>query len=191
MRFAGMTDHDIFDALAAAAGVERSRLDSERRRLEIAYLEALREVLDRPDDRRRIVAGAAELLGTLAGRDAVFLGLITGNLESGARTKLEPFGLNPFFPGGGFGSDHRDRREIARIARTRLARIAGYEFPATNVALVGDTEQDMISAKANGFRPIAVDSGWTPREELLAAGAEALFDDLSDQPRLLHAFGLA
>jgi phosphoglycolate phosphatase-like HAD superfamily hydrolase len=191
VRFAGMTDHDIFDALAAVAGIDAALIDGSRRQLETSYLDALRREMERPDDRRRTIPGALPLLETLVGQDGVFLGLVTGNLEAGARTKLEPFGLNPFFPDGGFGSDHRDRREIARLAREKLSSVAGFEFPADSVVLVGDTEVDVESAKSNGFRSVAIESGWVPRELLLSSGADALFSDLTDQPRILEAFGLA
>jgi len=190
VRFAGMTDLDIFDALASGAGIPPARLAREREWLERAYVDRLREEMERADDRRRIIPGARELLEHLARRRGVFLGLVTGNLERGARIKLEPFGLNRFFPQGGFGSDHRDRRQIARLARERLARSAGIDFAAPNVVLVGDTERDVVAARANGFRATAIDSGWTPRAELLRAGADALFDDLSDLPGLLRSFGL-
>jgi phosphoglycolate phosphatase-like HAD superfamily hydrolase len=172
VRFAGMTDHDIFDALAAVAGIDAARVDGSRRQLETSYLDALRREMERPDDRRRTIPGALPLLETLVG-------------------KLEPFGLNPFFPDGGFGSDHRDRREIARLAREKLSSVAGFEFPADSVVLVGDTEVDVESAKSNGFRSVAIESGWVPRELLLSSGADALFSDLTDQPRILEAFGLA
>ena len=88
----------------------------------------------------------------------------------------------------------KSRRLVVAAADDHMVLSAVIRAKAQNLIdpiLVGDTEKDMVSAKANGFRSIAVDSGWTPREELLAAGADALFDDLSDQPRLLHAFGLA
>ena len=191
VRFAGMTDQDIFEALAGVAGIEATRFDTARQRLEDAYLSALRRVMAQPDPRRRTIPGALPLLETLVGHDGAFLGLITGNLEAGARTKLDPFGLNPFFPAGGFGSDHRDRREIARAAHRKLSEYAGFDFPASSVVVVGDTEQDVDCAKANGYRAVAVESGWVPRDELLSSGADALFSDLTDEPRILAAFGLA
>jgi len=48
------------------------------------------------------------------------MGLLTGNLEKGARIKLEPFGLNTFFPFGAFGSDHEDRNYLLPVAIERF-----------------------------------------------------------------------
>jgi phosphoglycolate phosphatase len=190
VRFAGMTDQDILDALAEVAGIESGRLDRARRQLEPAYLRALAAELARPDARHRAMPGAVELVRTLDQRDAVYLGLVTGNVRQGARAKLEPFGLNAFFPDGGFGSDHRDRRELARIARQRLSHMAGHAFATRCVVVVGDTEQDVDCARANGFRSVAVEAGHTPRAVLEAATPDALLPDLADLPRTLTALGL-
>ena len=47
------------------------------------------------------------------------LGLLTGNLEPGARLKLEPLGLNHHFPFGAYGSDHEDRYRLPAVAVER------------------------------------------------------------------------
>jgi phosphoglycolate phosphatase-like HAD superfamily hydrolase len=191
VRFAGMSDLRIFRALADALEIPAERYRAEKVNLEEAYLRALKREMDRPDPRRRVIPGVPALLETLSRRSGVFLGLLTGNLEAGARTKLEPFGLNEFFRGGGFGSDHVDRREIARIAHAKLSALAGVRFPPDHVVVVGDTDQDVDCAKANGFRAVAVDTGWVDRDTLEQSHPDALFDDLTDQPRVLEAFGLA
>lgn len=191
VRFAGMTDTRIFEALAAAAGIPASRFTAALPALFDAYLGALETEMARPDPRRRIMPGIVPLLETLANRADVRLGLLTGNLEAGARIKLEPFGLNPYFPGGGFGSDHQDRREVARLAWLKLREITGIPFPASRVVVVGDTEHDVDCARANGFQAVAVESGWISRETLAASGPNALFADLTDQAEVLRALGLA
>ena len=191
VRFAGMTDPKIFGALADALGIPSGRLQARRRALAESYMRALDVQMRRPDPKRRALPGVAALLEALDACRHVYLGLVTGNLEHGARAKLEPFGLNRFFPGGGFGSDHDDRREIARLARTRLSSWAGLEFADSRVVVVGDTEHDIDCARANGFRSLAVESGWVSRECLRKAGPDALFSDLTDRPRVLEALGLA
>jgi phosphoglycolate phosphatase-like HAD superfamily hydrolase len=144
----------------------------------------------REDPRRRALPGIPELLERLAARDDLVLGLLTGNFEAGARLKLEPFGLNRFFPDGGFSSDSADRREIARIARDRAARRSGIAFAAHEVTVVGDTEHDVDCARANGFRAVAIESGWVAREELERAGPDALLDSFLDVDAVLDALGL-
>jgi phosphoglycolate phosphatase-like HAD superfamily hydrolase len=118
------------------------------------------------------------------------LGLLTGNLESGARVKLQPFGLNPYFASGGFGSDHPDRREVARVAHRALSRLSGRSFEPDEVVVVGDTEHDVDCATASGFRAVAVDTGWGSRAAMESAGPFRLLDDLTDRDRVLESFGL-
>jgi len=188
--FAGMTDWGIFDALAGAAGIADSRYREDRQTVEDAYLAALSVEMERPDPRRRIVPGIEPLLEDLQARDDVYLGLLTGNLRAGARIKLEPFGLNPYFSDGGFGSDHPDRREVARVAHRRLVESTGIEFGNGSVVVVGDTDQDVDCAKANRFRSVAVACGWGSHESLVAARPDALLEDLCDLTRTLLALGL-
>ncbi|HKQ62286.1 MAG TPA: HAD family hydrolase [Candidatus Polarisedimenticolaceae bacterium] len=190
IRFAGMTDGGLLQRLAAALDVPPERLERSRESLVRAYLEELAAELARPDPRRRALAGVPELLRALEGRPDLHLGLLTGNLEPGARLKLEPFGLNRFFRGGGFGSDHLDRREIARLAVEKLSAALGRPFERSQVVVVGDTEHDVDCARAQGFRAVAVESGWAARALLEASRPDALLPDLADLPRTLAALGV-
>ena len=191
VRFDGKTDPTIIADIAAAAGVAGPEIERRYPTLQKAYLDALREELALPDARRRVLPGVRPLLELLSARPGVFLGLVTGNIEDGARAKLDAFGLNRYFPDGGFSSDHPERAEIARIAHERLSRRAGIRFPSDRVIVVGDTELDVACARANGFVAIAVESGWVSRERLVAAAPDALFPDLTEVPAVLAAMGLA
>lgn len=191
VRFEGKTDPTIIAEIAREAGVPEDEIASRAADLETAYLEGLRDELAEPNPRRRTMPGVFPLLDTLATREGVYLGLLTGNIEAGARLKLDTFGLNRYFADGGFSSDHHDRDMIARIAHDRMVRRTGVRFDASRVSVIGDTELDIRCARANGFRAIAVESGWVPRERLEAARPDALFADLTDLPAVLAALGLA
>jgi phosphoglycolate phosphatase-like HAD superfamily hydrolase len=119
------------------------------------------------------------------------VGLVTGNIERGARLKLEPFGLNPFFAGGGFGSDDPDRCAIARAAHRAMSRIAGVDFAPHRVVVVGDTEHDVTCAQSNGFRALAVDSGWGDRAAIARLAPDAHLPTLSDTVEVLRILGLS
>lgn len=190
VRFDGKTDPTIIADIAREAGLAAGQVEARYVELQAAYLHALRTELATPNARRRVMPGVRPLLDVLAGRPDVFLGLVTGNVEEGARAKLDAFGLNRYFVDGGFASDHPERNEIARIAHERLSRRAGFRFPVDRVMVVGDTELDIVSARANAFRAIAVESGWVPRERLAAAGPDALLPDLTDANAVLAAMGL-
>ena len=64
--------------------------------LQDAYLDGLKTVLGVPNPKRRVLPGVRPLLDVLAARPDVFLGLVTGNIEEGARVKLDAFGLEKF-----------------------------------------------------------------------------------------------
>ena len=188
--FAGMTDLTIFRTLAEAVGIDAGEQEARRERLHQAYYRALTDEMARRDPRRRVLPGVDALLAVLRPLRGVYLGLLTGNLERGARIKLEPFGLNRYFPGGGFGSDDAERREVARRAHRKLSRLFGIPFEPAQVVVVGDTEHDVRCARANGFRAVAVDSGWVPRDELERERPDALLSDLSDLDAAMGALGL-
>lgn len=190
VRFEGKTDPTILADLAREAGIADAVFAEGRERLLEAYLAGLADDLSRPDPRRRVLPGVVRLLDSLRARPDVHLGLATGNLERGARLKLEPFGLNRYFIDGGFSSDSADRAEIARIAWERATRRAGGPFASSRTFVVGDTELDVACAHANGFRAIAVASGWVPRERLADSGPDALFDTLEELPAVLSALGV-
>lgn len=190
VRFDGKTDPVISAEIAREAGIPQERFLERRGDLDRAYLAALRDELARPDQRRRVLDGVIPLLDDLVARDEVHLGLLTGNTESGARLKLDAMGLGRYFEGGGFGSDDPDRVVIARIARERMCRHAGVAFAPERTVVVGDTELDVACALANGFRAVAVASGWIPRERLEVSGADVVLPDLADLAAALRALGL-
>jgi len=190
VEFAGRTDPVIFEAVAAATGVDPRRYDESRERLRGCFLDALRREMARDDPRRRVLPGVRPLIDRLQRRGDARLGLATGNLEAGARAKLEPFGLNAHFPSGGFASDHHDRRTIARIAWERGCTESGISFAPADVTVVGDTAHDVDCARANGFVAVAVWTGWVSRESLERAAPDALLDTLSDADAVLEALGL-
>src|SRR6202023_2482756 len=72
--------------------------------------------------------GVSVLLEALAQDPRVTLGLLTGNLERGARLKLAPPDYNRYFPFGAFGSDSADRYELPAVAVTRARERTGHGF---------------------------------------------------------------
>jgi phosphoglycolate phosphatase-like HAD superfamily hydrolase len=186
--FHGRTDPAILRDLLALAGAVPDRAkhaDTERRLCE-AYLRLLPGEMEGSAG-RRMYPGVRPLLEALARERGIRLGLLTGNLEAGARAKLAPFDLNRFFPAGGFGSDSSDRREVARIARDRCAAHYGLSVEAGRVVVVGDTPADVDCARAARFRSVAVATGTTPIERLREEGADLVFADFADTGRVVAA----
>ena len=117
----------------------------------------------------------------------VLLGLLTGNIEEGARIKLGPTGLWPHFPVGAFGSDDLDRRRLPSLAARRAHALAGYPFRPDEVVVIGDTPLDIDCARAFGAVAVAVATGRHTRTQLMDHEPDLLFDDFSDVDRVAAA----
>ena len=110
----------------------------------------------------------------------IYLGLLTGNAEVGARLKLEPFGLNRYFPLGAFGSDSEDRNLLLPIAVQRLQEAGSASVSYEHCVVIGDTPKDVECAHVHGASAIAVATGTYPLKELEKTDAELAVADLSD-----------
>ena len=131
--------------------------------------------------------GIRELVRALSLRPDAVVGLVTGNIEAGARLKLRPTGLLSHFRVGAFGSDHIDRRRLPLIARERAARLVGHDFDFEHLTIIGDTPHDVDCARACGAVAVAVATGQYPADELAACAPDLLFHDFSDAARALAA----
>ena len=186
--FAGRTDVAIFRDLAHELGISADHLANRRAEFERVYEVALRHELHLEDAPPQcVLPGVLPLLEALAARPDARVGLLTGNIAVGAWLKLKHFDLDRFFEGGGFGDDATDRRGVARASFEDMVRRTGVDFVAADVVVVGDTENDVDCARANGFRAIAVDTGWAEPGGLTAARPDALFADLTDTDAVLRA----
>src|SRR5262249_61839137 len=92
--------------------------------------------------RVQIMPGMTEVVRTLSGRDDALVGLLTGNIEAGARVKLHPTGVWPLFRVGAVGSDHADRRRPPEIARARAGALTGRPVPSQRAQILGDSPPD-------------------------------------------------
>ena len=152
-----------------------------------AYLRHLAIELEKPGAARKgLMPGVRELLDALAPRDDVYLALLTGNYEAGARLKLEYFDLWRYFPCGAFGDDAPHRNVLVPKALARVAACGGPAFAAADAIVIGDTPLDVGCAAHVGARSLAVATGSHSVEELRAAGADVVLKDLSDTGHVLR-----
>ena len=129
--------------------------------------------------------GVRELLDELHTRDDVFLGLLTGNFERGARIKLEHFDLWHYFRCGAFGDDASDRNALVPFAIERARREGLPDIAADRVLVVGDTPHDVACARTAGATAIGVATGGYSVDDLRRSGADIVFRDLSETARFL------
>lgn len=179
VRFDGMTDPLILGEIARNASIPEDRLATHAARLEASFLRHLEQRLA-ATPARRALPGVIDLLDRLSGVGMTAVGLATGNIEAGARLKLASVGLSDYFAAGGFGSDAVDRAGIGQVARRRFERRLGATLEPGEILIVGDSPEDVRAARANGFRSLAVGTGWCGHDALRRLEPDLFLEDLSD-----------
>jgi phosphoglycolate phosphatase-like HAD superfamily hydrolase len=180
--YAGRTDRAIIRDLFQRHDIADTADNLQK--LLAGYLRRLPESLRRHDG--RVLPGIEALLLELKQKDHVAVGLLTGNVRAGARTKLGHFGLYGHFGFGGFGDHHFDRDEVAREALAAVHACVGPHCTADRVWVIGDTPLDVRCARAIGARVAAVATGLHSCEALAPTKPDLLLPDLSDPAPLLR-----
>jgi phosphoglycolate phosphatase len=177
--FRGKTDQRIVLDLMQAAGVPERDIQVRLHTCFDAYVREL-DALVGDGARVQLMPGIADVVRALAARDDAVVGLLTGNIEMGARVKLRSTGLWPLFRVGAFGSDHIDRRQLPAVACERARATLGHDIPFERVVIIGDTPLDVDCARACGAIAVAVATGHHASDELSACAPDLLFTDFSD-----------
>ncbi len=182
----GKTDQRIVFDVMESAGLSREAV---KERLDDFFEAYARGLVEEIGDGRNVATlpGVASLIRRLGETQGALLGLLTGNIEEGARIKLAPTGLWSYFQIGAFGSDDADRRRLPSLAARRAHAFVGYPFRPEEVLVIGDTPLDIDCARAFGAVAVAVATGYHTRAELLKHGPDLLFDDFSDVDRAAAA----
>lgn len=182
---AGRTDRAILADVVRT--IERELDDELLAVLRDRYVAMLaEEIQHRGTGVKAVLPGVRELLDALERRDDVFLGLVTGNFEAGARIKLEHFDLWRYFRCGAFADDAADRNALVPFAVERAARCGGVHEKPAHVLVVGDTPHDIACARAVQAMGVGVATGGFTERELRDSGADVVFADLSDLPAFLR-----
>jgi len=188
VRADGMTDPEILACLLGCAADGAPPVSPRLvARFEVAWARALRSAIASGDVAVAAQPGARELVAALAARADCRLGVVTGNLRTSARVKLDAVGLAEPLAIGAYGSDAPSRRLLPALALARIARATGADVPASAAVVVGDTPHDVACARAAGMRCVLVATGGYDRAELAGCGSDALLDDLADRERALAA----
>ncbi len=169
----GMLDPDILTRMMRAAGIDEAKIGPAMPSIVAAAQDLYQTGV--PDLRGKVCPGVVPLLDHLRDRGTV-LALVTGNLTRIGWRKLERAGLDRYFHFGAFGEMAPTRGGLARLAieRARREGMAG-----GRISLIGDATQDVIAARENGIRSIAVRTGITPAADLEAIAPDLHLDDLT------------
>ena len=185
-RFDGRTDGEIVIRLAEGAGIAPT--DALVDDVLARYVTCLRDELAKPTQHTTVYPGVGALLDALEARADCRLGLLTGNVRTGARLKLASGGLDiGRFRIGAFGSDSAHRPDLPAVAQRRAREELGLDLRGHDIVVVGDTPADVTCGRGVGARAIGVATGSYTVAELMEAGAYAAFADLSDAEAVLAA----
>ena len=180
IQFAGRTDRAITVDIFEQHNIEDT--ETNRTLFLNSYLQHLEEFLRSRSG--RVLAGVREVLDQLQARSDDHLGLLTGNIQAGARTKLRHFGLWDLFQFGGFGDEHTSRDDVAEVALSNACEHLSQQVDPQDVIVVGDTVHDIRCAKAIGAKAVAVATGGVSSSDLEAARPDVLLDDLAPSDSL-------
>ncbi|MFJ3790792.1 HAD family hydrolase [Kitasatospora sp. NPDC090091] len=137
----------------------------------------------------RLMPGARPALEAVHAHPVLIPTVVTGNLQQSATIKLSAFGLGDLVDPsiGGYASDDSHRPALVAVAQRRARTRYGIRFDRSNTVIVGDSLEDVRTGLEGGAFVIAVASGTTPAEDLAAAGADRVLDDLQDPEALIRA----
>ena len=107
--------------------------------------------------------------------------LLTGNMKSVSKIKLEKFGLWDRFRFGIFSDDAEEKLSMPLLAREKAWDVMAESYRLENMVLVGDTAQDAEAANENGCESVIVCRKPEKRELIESMNPTFLVDDLSDQ----------
>ena len=115
--------------------------------------------------------------------------VLTGTIKPNAIEKLRAFGLEQFFDMeiGGYGSQVYPKGAQLMMTRSRAAEKYGTRFDEHSTVYIADSSRDVAAASTGGARCLAVATGRSSVGELRKAGADVVFDDLSDTAAVVHA----
>ena len=186
-RYDGKTDKQIVRDVMRLEGHTDEHIDARMEKLIELYLDGLREGAKSGKFNVRPLEGVVPLLDALGERKDVVLGLLTGNVEPGARIKLTAAGIDPDrFRVNAFGSDHEHRPELPAIARRRAGETLGLDIAGDRLVVIGDTPADIECGRSLGARAIGVASGHYTVEQLQSHKPYAVFPSLKNTQHVLE-----
>jgi phosphoglycolate phosphatase-like HAD superfamily hydrolase len=186
-RYDGKTDKQIVRELMQLEGHDDTWIDVRMEQVTQLYVETLQKTLAEDDRDIGMYEGVAALIDAVDARDDAVLGLLTGNIETGARLKLQAVGLDTNrFVINAFGSDHETRGELPAIACRRLRESLGIDIPGHDVIVIGDTPADIHCGRDIGARAIGVATGRYSVRELQEHDPFAVFETLRDTDAVMQ-----
>lgn len=175
IQFSGATDLGVLGRIARRCGIDTQ--NDKTTEFFNTYSKYLRQSMD--PTRVQLKPGVFGLLESLEAREDIALGLVTGNARETAYIKVDAGGIGHFFPDGGFGDEHPDRAKLVGFAREKMTDRVG---ECHEMALIGDTPNDINAAVENNIHAIGVATGRYSMAELSRTHPKATaFSDLASE----------
>jgi phosphoglycolate phosphatase len=175
---AGMTDPDVGSKTFEAV-LGRKPSPHELALLVQRRLEHLPEAVAESEG-YKVLPGVPERLRQLS-REGHLLGLITGNGDGAAFTKLARGDLIRWFSFGAYATAGLERAGIVRQAVARGEAFLGEDVPNTEIYVIGDTPLDIEAAHAAGCTAIGVATGKFDADALREAGADHVIETMDEE----------
>ncbi len=179
----GKTDAQIVIELLEGAGIGREETIRKLERIWTLYTAELEREIKTYDP--TVHPGVPELLERL--QPDVLLGLLTGNVERAAWTKVGRVGLDRYFRMGAFGDKAPERRLLPEVAVREAEALVGRRFEGKDIVIIGDTPNDILCGRHLLVKAVAVATGSYSAEELAEYEPDYLFENLCDTKRAAEA----
>ena len=178
----GRTDLDNFSIVYSIIKKGKKPTAAEMKKMKAKYLEILPTEVHAVFRCKKydLIPGVEKFLKMLAKDKDVILGLGTGNLEEGAKIKLEPSKLASYFTVGGYGEDGQTREEMLQAAVKRAEKKFKTKLEPDQVYVIGDTHRDICAAKNCGFHSAVLTNGFGDAQKIQRAAAELETKDFND-----------
>jgi phosphoglycolate phosphatase-like HAD superfamily hydrolase len=182
MQVSGMTDLQIVYGALSHKGFTQDDVFARVEMLAARLTEEAKRVTGNGTKFFELLPGVRETLQTLADHPRFESALVTGNIESMAKLKMQLVGLDHFFAlPGAFGDESHNRRDLPARAAARIRKHLRADLAPEQFIVIGDTPNDIDCARHFGAKAVAVGTGRvTLREEIIACKPDALLEDLSD-----------
>ncbi len=182
---AGMLDRQIIIAILK---YHRYPLENIEGKMQEMFREMSQYFMENAKDMSSfLLPGVKETLELLK-LNKIPVGLLTGNVEEIAWSKMEWTGILPYFQRfGGFGDAFVDvRAELIPIAVERANKLTGKNYGNKDVVIIGDTLRDIECARIMGAKVVSVCTGGSKKEDLSAMNPDLLLESLEEGEKMVE-----
>lgn len=171
----GLSLPEAFSVLAPEAEYDTRRELAER------YKSAFRDLDHDPSDSEGLFPDAKDIIGALAKRGDLVLGIATGKSRRGVDRLIEAEGWHGVFSTIQTADEHPSKPHPSMI-HTAM-RETGVDRKDT--IMIGDTTYDIDMARAANVGALGVTWGYHHKDELTDAGAHLIIDEYTEMPAAL------